>query len=170
MRTSAKIACSVTACFFLLLACNKQSSSIPTNTNTEPTTQTPSQQKLLDLVNASRSQGCNCGKTYYPPVAALVWNDDLENAAKKHSEYMNRTGKFSHTGENNSNAGERISAEGYQWISYGENIASGYSTEEAVIEGWLRSEGHCRNIMNGKYTEMGVATSGNYWTQIFASK
>ncbi|MBL7110644.1 MAG: hypothetical protein ISS19_01735 [Bacteroidales bacterium] len=42
------------------------------------------------------------------------------------------------------------------------------STEKAVIEAWLDSPGHCKNIMNDKVTELGVATSGAYWTQVFA--
>jgi len=39
-----------------------------------------------------------------------------------------------------------------------------------VIEGWLKSPGHCKNIMSQKYKEMGVARVGNYWTQTFGSQ
>lgn len=152
-------------------ACTKTDT---TATNSTGTTQTaplePSQQKLLDLVNKTRTSGCNCGGKFFPAVNSVSWNDALTAAAKKHSEYMNSSGNFSHTGEGGSNAGDRITAEGYNWTAYGENIAEGYPTEEEVVQAWLASPGHCENIMNKDFTEMGVATSGIYWTQDFATK
>lgn len=152
-------------------SCQQQSTVIePQTGNGGDAPLNPNQQKLLDLVNKSRTEGCNCGNVFFQPVGLVVWNITLENAAKKHSEYMNRTGNFSHTGENGSDAGDRIDAEGYTWSTYGENIAEGYSTEEDVMQGWLNSEGHCKNIMDPDFKEMGVATSGRYWTQVFASK
>jgi uncharacterized protein YkwD len=156
----------------MLMSCSKDNNKvIDTHTNKlvdAPTN--PSKEKLLKLVNDTRAAGCNCGNTYYPPVNAVIWNNQLEAASKKHSEYMNSSGNFSHTGQNNTNAGDRITNEGYIWMSYGENIARGYATEEDVIQGWIKSEGHCKNIMNGNFTEMGIATSGSYWTQVFAKK
>lgn len=149
-------------------SCTKENTT-PTNTGGNAPV-TPNQQKLLDMVNNSRSKGCDCGNKYYPPVPAVVWNAQLEQAAKKHSEYMNSTGNLSHTGQNNSDAGERITNEGYDWMTYGENIAEGYSTEGAVMQGWLNSDGHCKNIMDAEFKEMGVATSGTFWTQVFAAK
>jgi uncharacterized protein YkwD len=128
----------------------------------------PDQEKLLTLVNDVRSTGCDCGDTYFPPVNDVVWDDTLEMAAQNHSNDMNEHDNLSHTGSDGSNPGERINAVGYEWSTYGENVAVGYSSEEDVIEGWLDSPGHCRNIMNGNVTEMGVATSGSYWTQVFA--
>jgi uncharacterized protein YkwD len=83
---------------------------------------------------------------------------------------MNANKYFSHTGLDGSNAGQRITLAGYTWAAYGENIAMGYSSEQAVMNGWLNSEGHCRNIMNGKFKEMGAGRDGNYWTQDFGSK
>ena len=153
----------------LYTSCTKEPGS-PTNPPVGNAPVTPHQQQLLDLVNNSRSKGCDCGNKYYPPVPAVTWNTQLEEAAKKHSEYMNGTGKLSHTGQNNSDAGERITNEGYDWMTYGENIAEGYPTEEAVIDAWLKSEGHCKNIMDAEFKEMGVATSGAFWTQVFAAK
>lgn len=54
-------------------------------------------------------------------------------------------------------------------------MAYGYQTPEAVMSGWMASEGHRANILNEKYTDIGVGyfTDGNgqgYWTQIFAMK
>ena len=157
---------------FSVSSCTKDSTTNTNNNNTStsPAPVTPSQQKLLDLVNNARATGHQCGNTFYPPVPALTWNIMLEAAAQKHSDYMNNTGNFSHTGQNGSDAGDRITAEGYSWMAYGENIAEGYPTEEAVIQAWLESDGHCKNIMSADYTEMAIATSGNYWTQVFGKK
>jgi uncharacterized protein YkwD len=153
-----------------LASCTKDDNDVFNTTPTQtPTTITASEQKLLNLVNNARTQGCNCGNTFYPPVPAVSWNDRLEAAAQSHSDWMNRNNTLSHTGANGSDPGDRITAAGYIWRTYGENVASGYPNEESVVEGWLNSEGHCKNIMNGNFTEMGVAVSGRYWTQELAA-
>ncbi|HEY9176125.1 MAG TPA: CAP domain-containing protein, partial [Flavipsychrobacter sp.] len=84
--------------------------------------------------------------------------------------YMRRKNMLSHAGQGRSDAGKRISAEGYDWISYGENVAAGYGSDEATIKGWLKSKGHCKNIMSPKFKEMGMASSGQFYTQVFASR
>lgn len=128
------------------------------------------QATLLQLVNDTRQSGCTCGSTVMPPVAAVTWNDQLATAALNHGNDMYTENYFSHTGSNGSSAGERITATGYTWKAYGENIAKGHPTEKAVIEGWLNSEGHCKNIMSPLFKEMGAARVGSYWTQEFGSR
>lgn len=128
------------------------------------------QATLLQLVNNFRQSGCNCGNTAMPPVASITWNDQLGVASLNHSNDMNANNYFSHTGANGSSAGDRITAAGYQWTAYGENIAKGYPTEQAVMDGWIKSEGHCKNIMSANFKEMGVARVGDYWTQEFGSR
>jgi len=125
--------------------------------------------KLLDLVNTVRKTGCNCGSTTMPPVTAVTWNDKLAKAAYDHSVEMKANDYFSHTGLNGSDPGQRITAAGYSWKTYGENIAKGYTSEQAVMNGWLSSEGHCRNIMNGNFKEMGAGRQDSYWTQDFGA-
>lgn len=54
----------------------------------------------------------------------------------------------------------------------GENIAWGQKTPEQVMEGWMNSAGHRANILNEKYTSIGVgyyqnAAGRNYWSQLF---
>jgi uncharacterized protein YkwD len=105
-----------------------------------------------------------------PPVSIVVWNDQLAKAAFDHSVDMKTNNYFSHTGLDNSDPGQRITAAGYTWHAYGENIANGYTSEQAVIDGWLNSEGHCRNMMNADFKDMGVGRDGNYWTQEFGIK
>ncbi len=160
--------------FFLALfffSCSKDNVQHPGN---EPDKDSPvfnvNKSELLQRVNAVRLSGCNCGTTRMPPVQALNWNDQLATASYDHSLDMNNNDFFSHTGSNGSNTGQRLSAAGYPWRSYGENIAAGYQNEQAVVDGWLRSEGHCRNIMNAGVKEMGVGRGGTYWTQVLASR
>lgn len=125
---------------------------------------------LLKRVNDIRAAGCTCGSTAMPPVSPITWNDQLATAAYAHSVDMDQKNYFSHTGSDGSNAGQRITAAGYSWKSYGENIAKGPLTEDAVINGWLSSEGHCKNIMSAGAREMGVGRSSAYWTQVFGSR
>ncbi|MEZ5015938.1 MAG: CAP domain-containing protein [Flavipsychrobacter sp.] len=127
-------------------------------------------QKLLNMVNHARTKGCKCGETYYPPTTILSWNDSLAIAAQKQSNYMEQHKTLTHTGANNSDPGDRITATGYQWSTYGENAAVDYPNDEALIKGWLGSKGHCKNIMNPNFKEVGMGGSGAYWTQVFATK
>ncbi len=134
--------------------------------DTAPDTISP--QRMLELVNDVRTSGCDCGGEWYPPVAPVSWNNTLEDAAYNHSAWMEQNRSLSHSGAGGSNAGNRIDAAGYNWEVYGENIAEGYGSEDDVMAGLLSSTGHCDNIMNPDFTEMGVAVSGGYWTQVFA--
>jgi uncharacterized protein YkwD len=126
-------------------------------------------ERLLILVNNARESGHMCGDKWYDPAPAITWDDKVAQAALIHSEDMDKNHFFSHTGSDGSEAGERLVRAGYKWHTWGENIAWGYESEEEVIEGWLQSPGHCENIMNKEFTHMGVAKSGQYWTQLFAT-
>jgi len=126
-------------------------------------------EKILRLVNLARSQGRYCGSRYYPPAPPVRWNATLERAAKIHAEDMSRHDFLSHRGSDGSDVGDRLDRLGYNWKICGENVAKGYSTEEEVVEGWLKSPGHCANVMDPRFKEMGVATSGKYWVQVFAA-
>lgn len=125
---------------------------------------------LLQMVNEVRSKGCQCGDTWYPAAPALTWNIQLEQAALVHSSDMHSNQYFSHASKDGRKAGDRIDGAGYKWRTYGENIAFGYRSERDVVKGWILSPGHCKNIMNKAYKEMGVARVGDYWTQVFATK
>lgn len=123
---------------------------------------------MLKAVNDIRAKGCTCAGTYMPPVPPLKWSTQLEKAARVHTGDMNKAQKLDHTGTNGSDPGDRITASGYNWGNYAENIAQGQTTITDVIESWLKSSGHCRNIMNKTVTEIGAAKAGTYWTQVFA--
>ena len=123
---------------------------------------------MITEVNKFRSSGCNCGSEAYPPVPALVWNSALETAAVVHAMDMNGAKNLSHTGSDGSDVGVRVTNQGYVWSAVGENIAQGPTTEQQVVQGWIASPEHCKNIMNATFTEMGAARSGTYWAQVLA--
>ena len=132
--------------------------------------------EMLTLVNDARAAARSCGGTSYPAVAPLAWNCLLEDAALAHSTSMAENDFFSHTGLDGSSPGDRITAAGYVWHTYGENIAAGYGDAQAAMAAWLASAGHCANLMSARFTEMGAgmasdsaSTYGLYWTQDFAS-
>ncbi len=127
-------------------------------------------QELVNLVNTYRAEGCKCGNQQMPAVSTITWNTVLAKAAYLHSKDMNDKNYFSHTGKDGSNAGQRITRQQYNWKTYGENIAKGYPNEKAVIDGWIDSEGHCKNIMNPNFKEMGIGRENDYWTQVFGAE
>ena len=129
--------------------------------------------EFLAAVNQARSASRICGNTPSGPSPPVSWSDNLAMAAYLHSEDMALNGFFSHTGSDGSSAGQRISWQGYLWSAYGENIAVGNPTVSSVLQGWLGSEGHCRNLMDPAFTEIGAGYAigpfgGNpaarYWT------
>lgn len=132
---------------------------------------------MLTLVNNARAVTRSCGDTEYKAVEAIAWNCLLETAAQNHSTSMADNDYFSHTGLDDSSPGDRITATGYSWRTYAENIAAGYADEEAAMTAWLESPGHCVNIMSSRVTELGAGVSENpaaqyriYWTQDFADQ
>lgn len=135
--------------------------------------------EFLAAVNQARSVNQMCGSTSCGSAPPVSWSDNLAMAAYLHSEDMVLNNFFSHTGSDGSSAGQRISREGYPWRTYGENIAVGYPTVVSVIQGWLGSEGHCRNLMDPAFTEIGAGYAigqfgGNpdacYWTLDLADR
>jgi uncharacterized protein YkwD len=107
-------------------------------------------------------------------LSGLSLNGDLIDSARGHSADMAAQDYFSHTALDGSSAGDRISATGYDAASWGENIAAGYATPQAVVNGWMNSTGHRANILSSRYCDIGVgyaydgtSTYGHYWTQNF---
>ena len=123
---------------------------------------------MLRLINEQRTAGCKCGDTDMPPVPKVKWNDLLAKAAYNHSVDMYTHRTLNHTSSDGRSPDDRIKATGYSPATWGENIAVGYSNENSVIQGWMKSPGHCANIMNANLTEVGVGREGNYWTMVLA--
>ncbi|GAB2691040.1 hypothetical protein GCM10027037_12820 [Mucilaginibacter koreensis] len=132
-------------------------------------------QEFLKRINAVRAQGCNCGGTYMPPAAPLTWNDNLENAAAGHAADMADQQYFSHTSKDGRNMEDRMvlggyTIKGFKSFMVGENIAWGQRSIDEVMKGWIASPGHCKNLMNAGFKEVGVAENNNYWVQDFGGR
>lgn len=130
---------------------------------------------ILAEVNRARAVARDCGPRRFAAAGPVAWNGALANAALAHSRDMAENRYFSHKAMNGQGAAERALQAGYRWLRIGENIAAGQDTPAEVVAGWLSSPGHCANIMNGGFTEMGAAyavkgerAAGRiYWTQVF---
>ena len=131
------------------------------------------QSEVMQRVNALRAAGAVCGTTAYAATGPLAWNSLLLQAASGHSSDMAQNNYFSHTSLDGRTMVERVLATGYTYTNLGENIAAGQSTVESVITGWTTSPGHCQNLMNSAFRDIGVAcvrsdTSNYryYWTMV----
>ncbi|MFG3408286.1 sigma-70 family RNA polymerase sigma factor [Streptomyces sp. NPDC048142] len=121
--------------------------------------------QVTELVNAERAkEGCG-------PVTV---NDQLNTAAQRHSADMEAMDYFSHTSLDGRNPGDRITAAGYRWSTYGENIAKGQRTPADVMRSWMDSPEHRANILNCSFKEIGVGKQdsggGPVWTQVFGAR
>jgi uncharacterized protein YkwD len=106
----------------------------------------------------------------------LKANARLARAARAHAADMDRRDYFEHVSPGGASFDDRVTARGYRWSTVGENIAAGQTTPRAVVRAWIRSKGHCQNIMSRAYTETGVGAvaggpspyGGPTWVQDFA--
>ena len=130
--------------------------------------------RILELTNAVRAQGANCGGEDYPPVPPLVMQEHLRCSSRLHSVDMLERDFFEHVNPDGVGPGQRITDAGYNWMGFGENIGWGSASAEGMMEGWVGSPGHCSNIMTDWFTELGVgffADGGDVtWTQNFGDR
>lgn len=149
-------------------------------------------QIYLNAINKVRSQERSCGNAgNFTSAPALRWSKALYKAAYEHSHDMSKSNYFSHKGSHSasdwtanvqhlgrgSSFRERIENNGYKkWKNIAENIAMGSPTLDMVMARWLASDGHCANIMNPSFTDVGMADVTNegsqlwhYWAQNFAA-
>lgn len=131
--------------------------------------------QFLVAINTVRAKGCNCGTTYMRPASPITWNDVLESAAAEHAKDMAKHDYFAHTSADGRTLQDRLFAVGYNYKGFqsytiGENIAAGQHGITEVITGWFKSVGHCRNLMNPDFKEIGVAEYKYYWVQDFGGR
>jgi uncharacterized protein YkwD len=133
---------------------------------------------ILDLVNAARAAGRRCGGKYFAPTGPLALDPVLTRAALEHSRDMAQHDAFDHRGHDGSNPVARIDRAGFGvHRAVGENIAAGAMTPGEVTSGWLASPAHCENIMDPRFTLIGIGYAENrqtrslvFWTQDFAAR
>ncbi|WP_044340382.1 CAP domain-containing protein [Rossellomorea aquimaris] len=122
--------------------------------------------QVVDLTNQERKKnGLN----------ALKMDGELGNVAEMKSEDMKENDYFSHTSPTYGSPFEMMENFGVDYSTAAENIAVGQKTPESVVNAWMNSPGHRKNILNKQVTHIGVGTAkdpsqGIYWTQMFIAK
>ncbi|OPG76172.1 hypothetical protein B1218_27530, partial [Pseudomonas ogarae] len=134
-------------------------------------------QKLLKLINSARAQPRRCGTEAFTATTPLAWNATLALAAVTHTRAMANNNFFDHKDRDNRMPGDRAELAGYLGQLIGENIAAGQDTALKVVDGWLASPGHCANLMNPQFRELGAgyatdpkSDAGIYWTAMFGTQ
>lgn len=116
-------------------------------------------QDTLRRINAYRAAGASCGSQRFEPAPPLAWNAQLEQAALAHARDMAGRRDMSHRGGDGSSMSDRVARVGYRWGSLGENVSAGYKSIPEGLEGWMKSPGHCSNIMGAQFREVGVGSA-----------
>lgn len=135
--------------------------------------------RVLELVNAVRARGTSCGTRGFAPTGPVRLSTVLARVAYGHALDMAEHDYFEHQDLTGRTPADRVRAAGYREQLVGENIAYGPVSPEEVVRGWLGSAGHCENIMDPRFAEMGVAYArgrapepasgvGLYWVQVLA--
>lgn len=118
-------------------------------------------EQVVKLVNVERTKaGLN----------ELTLDKTIENAASIRAREIEKS--FSHTRPDGSSFSSVLKEQGISYKGAGENIAWGQKSPEEVVNAWMNSEGHRANILNPKFTKIGVghyqnSKGTNYWTQLF---
>jgi|GEM_PF-732061 len=118
------------------------------------------EQEVVELTNTEREkQG----------LSPLKANTELSHVAREKSNDMANNNYFDHNSPQYGSPFDMMKEFGVTYRTAGENIARGQQTPEEVVDGWMNSEGHRANILNGDFTEIGVGfvEKGNHWTQQF---
>lgn len=133
-------------------------------------------QQLLVQINRARTEARQCGDQAFAAAPSLSWNATLGSVAEAHSRAMANGNYFDHKDRDGHTPGDRAELAGYTGTAIGENIAAGLDSPQRVIEGWLASPGHCANLMNPQFRELGAAyaidpksDAGIYWTALFGA-
>jgi uncharacterized YkwD family protein len=135
----------------------------------QPETQQPTQglsqavQQVIDLTNAERRKN---------GLSDLKGDTKLSGVAQKKSEDMRQNHYFSHTSPTYGSPFDMMRDFGVTYKTAGENIAQGQQTPEQVVQAWMNSEGHRKNILSKDFTHIGVGydQNGHHWTQMFIGK
>jgi uncharacterized protein YkwD len=105
-------------------------------------------------------------------LAPLTTSAPLARAAQEQASYMARIGRMTHTGSGGTSVGTRVTRAGYRWSMVGENIAYGQRNSSAVVAAWMASPPHAANILNARYTQVGVGVASRngvlWWCLVLA--
>lgn len=134
-----------------------------TDTPSQESTISEYEREVINLVNEIRAEY---------GLGALAADEELSRVARIKSQDMKDNNYFSHTSPTYGSPFDMMKSFGISYKTAGENIAKGYMTPQAVVDGWMNSEGHRANILNASFNTIGVGyvAEGNYWTQMFVGR
>ena len=113
--------------------------------------------EVLAATNVVRARGADCGEEGIFEAAGPVQAEArLRCAARRHSADMGRREYFAHVSPDGGDPRTRIEETGYRYRMFGENIYAGRQEAQEAVDAWEDSDGHCRNMMNSQFTELGV--------------
>ncbi len=118
----------------------------------------PEAREVLALVNRERS------KAGVPP---LTLDAKLSAASQDHSNDMLNQGFFDHISPLRGKTKPSDRAKNFGTTGGSENIATHPGSAEDVVQMWMGSPGHRRNILNPQLKRMGLGKAGRFWTQMF---
>ncbi|MFI8256387.1 sigma-70 family RNA polymerase sigma factor [Streptomyces filamentosus] len=121
-------------------------------------------ERVTELVNRERARaGC----------APLRTDPRLVAAARAYARDMTARGYYGHASPEGEYADARITAAGYDWSAWAENLAQGQTGPAAVVDGWMGDAGHRRNLLDCSYRDTGVAAvpgpRGTVWVEKLAA-
>ena len=132
--------------------------------------------RALQLVNEVRARGTRCGDRSFAPAPPVKLSETLAVVAFGHADDMAKHNYFEHEDLKGRSPADRVRAFGYPEKLVGENIAYGPKSADEVVQGWLDSPGHCENIMDPRFAEMGIASAagrnarrGLFWVQLLVA-
>ena len=104
-------------------------------------------------------------------LSPLTEDWQLSRVAQAKAEDMKKNNYFSHTSPTYGSPFDMMKSYGISYRYAAENIAMGYKTPQAVVQGWMNSSGHRKNILNANYNKIGIGyvESGKYWVQMFTN-
>ena len=126
----------------------------------------PYEKEVVQLVNQERKKyGC----------LPLKMDQELTLVARQKSADMRDKKYFSHQSPTFGSPFDMLKKEEIDFTMAGENIAAGQRSPKQVVEDWMNSEGHRKNILHPDFTHIGVGYReggiyGTYWTQLFIKK
>jgi uncharacterized protein YkwD len=165
------LVCAVTACTLQAPAASSVSTPRPQRARTDQpaapirSAYGATEARIFDLVNSQRRRR---------GLQPLVYNEQLDRMAKVQAGNMARYEKMAHVLPQSDlpTLADRARYAGYQYGRLAENVALGYPSAEAVVQGWMNSQGHRENILNHEVVETGIGVmrsrdGGLYYCQVF---
>lgn len=126
---------------------------------------------VSEIESANLEEVCSLTNSERAEVGAsqLTLDPKLTELAQAHARDMVQRSYFSHTNPDGQDPFDRLRAASVSYRAAAENIARGQSTPVGVMSSWMNSSGHRTNLLNTRYSRIGVGSYQGYWVQIFTN-